>query len=231
MSWNLTPLLLNPANEPVSAARFTRSAAAENTAKLFNRADLYDRKAYDWAKSTGDFLGRLWALYGEPDTIGREGFTYHLRDEVTGKAFSAYSASSGPAFGGWGAETMKPVLVLFEALLAQTKPADCEIEYDTDYGVHKSGSRHGKPFDKSLNGAGRPQEAPEPDSYVPGSATAAGEREDIEKVEGLIAAADFPAAYKSALEMRAREKRLSAATRVRLRAAFDKIDMWRSLRK
>ena len=101
-------------------------------------------------RSTGDFLSRIWALYGPPDVLQFEGFTYVFRDTETGLHFSAYSAGSGPAFGGFRPdhERLLPVVDSFESLIDSTKPADCEIQYETDFGWYSSGARNGQPFDR-----------------------------------------------------------------------------------
>ncbi len=100
----------------------------------------------------GDFLSRLWALFGPPDDIQPEGYTYVLRDRETGLTFSAYCAGSGPAYGGSQEEAaaLEPVLDAFDALLQHTAPADCEIEFETDFGVYKTGANNGIPFGETI---------------------------------------------------------------------------------
>ena len=100
----------------------------------------------------GDFLSRLWALYGPPDEVGFEGFIYIFRDTETDLIFTAYSAGSGPAYGGRSEDASKldPVLDLFEELLQNTKPADCEIEFQTDFGIYRTGAKDGIPFGETI---------------------------------------------------------------------------------
>jgi len=101
----------------------------------------------------GEFLGRLWALFGAPDQVGDGGFDYALRDRTTGLAFNAYSGASGPAYGVEPAHraAMGPVLEAFDRLLVQTAPADCEIEYESDErGPYRVGSLGGRPFEGPL---------------------------------------------------------------------------------
>jgi len=101
----------------------------------------------------GEFLGRLWALFGSPDQVGDGGFDYALRDRTTGLAFNAYSGASGPTYGVEPAHraALGPVLEAFDRLLEQTAPADCEIEYESDErGPYRVGSLAGRPFEGPL---------------------------------------------------------------------------------
>jgi hypothetical protein len=97
----------------------------------------------------GDFLSRIWKIYGAPKGVYFEGFAYTFKDTKTGLLFTAYSAGSGPAYGGKyeEREQLLPVLKLFDAMLDSTIPADCEIEFETDFGIMKSGAKNGIPFD------------------------------------------------------------------------------------
>jgi hypothetical protein len=100
----------------------------------------------------GDFLARLWTLFGPPDQVGDDGYSYELVDSVTGLCFSAYSGASGPAYGAKPAEAaaLAPVLDAFDALLDATELADCAIEYDSEHGRRRCGATGGIPFDKSV---------------------------------------------------------------------------------
>ena len=67
---------------------------AAGTSKLYSRGDflsLDDPLAFD----EGDFVGRLRALFGPA-----EGDEYVLRHRATGLVVTAYSAQSGPSYGG-----------------------------------------------------------------------------------------------------------------------------------
>ncbi len=101
----------------------------------------------------GDLLSRIWALYGPHDVVLFEGFGYVFKDHETGLIFTAYSAGSGPGFGGHPSESSKlqPVLDSFEQLLSKTRPADCQIEFETDFGLYRSGARNGIPFDEEAS--------------------------------------------------------------------------------
>lgn len=99
----------------------------------------------------GDFLSRIWKIYGEPKNVSYEGFGYTFKDKKTGLIFTAYSAGSGPAFGGKHDEKEKllPIIKEFDKMLDSIIPADCEIEFETDYGMMKSGAKNGIPYDKT----------------------------------------------------------------------------------
>jgi hypothetical protein len=128
----------------VDPSRFERVDPANSlrTGQIRNRVPL----------SRGDFVSRIWALYGPPDSIQYEGFDYTFRDKKTKIIFTAYSAGSGPAYGGTqqDADRLESVLIAFDNLLESTKPADCEIEYETDFGLYRSGARNGIPFDEKV---------------------------------------------------------------------------------
>jgi hypothetical protein len=138
---------------PANPARFVRVSQTEllGSSKIRN----YVFSTLHPTRSTGDFLSRIWALYGSPDSVQFEGFSYAFRDTKTGIRFSAYSAGSGPAFGGFplDREQLLPVLDDFGAMLDETKPVDCQIEYETDFGRYRSGSRNNKPFDEEVEGS------------------------------------------------------------------------------
>ncbi|SFT69010.1 hypothetical protein SAMN05216474_1831 [Lishizhenia tianjinensis] len=97
----------------------------------------------------GGFLSRLWTIFGKPDYVRFEGFDYTLIDTETGLIFTAYCAGSGPAYGGFkkDREALLPVLGTLEAILLKTQPADCQISFDTDFGILKSGAKDGIPYD------------------------------------------------------------------------------------
>ena len=107
-------------------------------------------------RSVGDFLSRIWANYGPPDGIQFEGFDYTFKHVPSGLIFTAYSAGSGPAYGGKPEDKEKLMSIIdqFEALLESTKPADCDIEYDTDFGKVRAGAKGGEPFEVSVEEEG-----------------------------------------------------------------------------
>lgn len=130
------------------------------TNKRFERADRnmerYSYKVREWinlapTNDIGDFLSRLWKLFGPPDEIAYEGFTYIIKDSKTGIIFSAYCAGSGPAFGGSESALLDVSLDDFEKLLENTSPADCEIEFPNDFGIFRTGAHNGIPFGKTIS--------------------------------------------------------------------------------
>lgn len=127
--------------------RINNYLALVGTSKIRNRINL------DKTDDFGDFLSRLWALFGPPEEIHYEGFTYTLKDTVTDLVFSAYSAGSGPAYGGHhqNIDELLPILDIFDELLSETILADCEVEFETDFGIYRTGARDGIPFGETIN--------------------------------------------------------------------------------
>ena len=127
--------------------RFQRveDSLSKGTSKIINR-ELKNPFAM-----VGDFLSRIWKIYGEPKQVGYEGFGYTFKDKETGLIFTAYSAGSGPAYGGKHEEREKliPVINAFDKMLDSVVPADCEIKFETDFGTMKSGAKNGIPYDKT----------------------------------------------------------------------------------
>jgi len=96
----------------------------------------------------GVFLARLWALFGPP--VPRDGgFTYFIRDRVTGLDFTAYAGPSGPCYGGDMRQQrlLRPVIEAFERLLEATTPVDCAITYELDGARRVTGCTAGRSFD------------------------------------------------------------------------------------
>jgi hypothetical protein len=122
----------------------------------------------DWpevhhANRLAEFLSKIWTHYGPPNQVQYEGFIYCFLDKEIGTIFTAYSAGSGPAFGGHFRKydnvngfiileeelsNLKHSIEAFEELLEDTIPANCEIQYDTDFGVHRAGAMDGIPFEE-----------------------------------------------------------------------------------
>lgn len=100
----------------------------------------------------GDFLSRLWTLYGKPNGVAYEGFQYTFKDVQTGLIFTAYSAGSGPAYGGNSENktALIPIITKFDKMLDETENADCEVSFETDFGTLKAGAKNGKPYDKLI---------------------------------------------------------------------------------
>jgi hypothetical protein len=137
-----------------SDTRFLHITSEEFWAKGGGRG-----KLRNWPKDfpmrpghTGEFPARLWTLFGAPDEIGFEGFTYDLKDSVTGIVFHAYCGASGPAFGGASVENdeFASVVDALENLINQTPLTDCEVEFDTDFGKYRAGARNGAAFEEEV---------------------------------------------------------------------------------
>jgi hypothetical protein len=119
--------------------RFERASGGMG-AKIANREE-----------SRAAFLGRLWTLFGPPDSIADGGFTYGVRDRDTGLEFSAYAGPTGPAYGGPLAhrDQLAPVIEAFDRLLDQTPLSDCTLEVPVEEGHDVIGVEHGKPYERN----------------------------------------------------------------------------------
>ena len=100
----------------------------------------------------GDFLARLWTLFGSPDE-SEDGFSYVIKHVPTGKVFEAYFGASGQNYGGNPSDKeLERILEDFENILRSTPLADCEYEFDmSDYGRFKAGAKDGVPFSDALD--------------------------------------------------------------------------------
>jgi hypothetical protein len=132
--------------------RFKRAPAQILGSKLFHRRDVNSRLTIDRAVDRGEFLARLWTLFGPP-TRRDGGFEYFVRDLETNLDFTAYAAARGPCYGGEAEQRfeLRRVIEAFEELLEQTQPVDCAIDYsaDREYGGGKwvVGYKDGRSFD------------------------------------------------------------------------------------
>jgi hypothetical protein len=68
--------------------------------KLCGRRTVNPSLTFERAMDPARFLRGLRARLGEPDPRGDSLYSYSVRDTVTGVEFEAYSAQSGPAYGG-----------------------------------------------------------------------------------------------------------------------------------
>ena len=100
--------------------RLPRDHAA-GTSKIYSRGDLLDDDDTRRGMSPGDFLGRLVTLFGPPDPIGG----YVLRHRASGLVLSAYSAQSGPAYGGAGVHDLD--MAAFSAASADYQAANSAL--------------------------------------------------------------------------------------------------------
>ena len=83
---------------PPDFERLSRGAAGG--IKLAPRRAVNPSLSHERAMDPDRFLHGLRARLGEPDPRGDSLFSYSVRDRGTGIEFEAYSAQSGPAYGG-----------------------------------------------------------------------------------------------------------------------------------
>jgi hypothetical protein len=115
---------------------------------------------------SGDFLARIWSIYGPPGSGGAfDRFEYVFIDRETKLLFTAYSAQSGPSYGGaytydgpwpppasyaphlharWDRTQLLATVRGFEALLERAPLADCLLLQHVDEGLMRIGARDGK---------------------------------------------------------------------------------------
>ncbi|MCB9461406.1 MAG: hypothetical protein H6670_17265 [Anaerolineaceae bacterium] len=120
----------------------------------------------EWPESnvplrTARFLSKIWSLYGPPCEITYEGFEYCFKDSLVDIYLSVYCGATGPAFGATTSEWIDSELVYssekakivndsvtaFEYLLAAASLADCEVIFDTDFGLVHVGCKNGELFE------------------------------------------------------------------------------------
>lgn len=130
--------------------RFEKSDCGCLGGKLRNRYD--SRSPTSRSDAPGDFLARLWTLFGPPNEVGDEGFSYHLVDRQTGLMLEAYSGASGPAYAGRpeDAERLLPVLDELDLLLDGTSLSDCVVEYETERGWYRVGAANCRAFEEPV---------------------------------------------------------------------------------
>ena len=88
-----------------------------------------------------------------PTEQADEGFDgYAIHDADTGCAFTAYSGASGPAYRAPDphAPGLIASLVAFERILSEAPPADCALEFDSDFGRVRIGVSDGKAFEETV---------------------------------------------------------------------------------
>ena len=126
-----------------------RDQDISGTGYLYGRFDIKSKHESDKEGYIGDFLSRMWTIFGEPEDI-YEGFLYVLRHKDTGVLFTAgFTGSMGPFYGGFqeDVDRAKSVFEEFEALLGTVEPIDCEYEFGTDFGRFKVGAKDGIPYE------------------------------------------------------------------------------------
>jgi hypothetical protein len=81
--------------------RFIRIAArSAGGTKLAGRRDVNPALSFEQWIDSDRFLRQLEDRFGDPDHIGDERYWYAIQDTLTGVKFAAYSAQSGPSYGG-----------------------------------------------------------------------------------------------------------------------------------
>lgn len=142
---SLTSIQKTSNKKMIEENRFIRvdDNLADGTSLIMNR------KITNPSSMIGDFLSRIWRIYGKPKQVYFGGFGYTFKDTKTGLIFTAYSGGTGPAYGGNNEEQKQliPVIKIFDEMLDSTIPADCELKFKTDFGVLKSGAKNGIPYD------------------------------------------------------------------------------------
>jgi hypothetical protein len=134
-----------------TAKRFSRISSETLMAEGGGGGKVRNWRRVNEAHSTGSFLALIWALYGQPEEIDFEGFSYYFRDTQTSIVFSVYCGASGPAFGGgMNVAGIEQVVNDFEVLLETAVPTDCEVEFETDFGLYRVGARNGAPFEEEV---------------------------------------------------------------------------------
>lgn len=108
-------------------ARFKRlPGRAAGGAKIAGRRDANPRLTPREANDERQFLALLRKRLGEPDPRGDSAFSYSIRDTQTGVVFEAYSAQSGPSYGG----SPPDHFIDFEANDNRTKPEVMQVLTD-----------------------------------------------------------------------------------------------------
>jgi hypothetical protein len=108
--------------------------------KLANRHQVNPRLTREEAADPDRFRRDLEACLGPPDDSSDAEFSYCVRDRQTGLSFLAYSAQSGPAYGGEG--------------------PDCCVDFEGhDYRIRPEVLRSLAEFEEWLLAASRPSSA------------------------------------------------------------------------
>lgn len=120
------------------------------------RQSLPSGKLRNWQGDAGEFLARIWSLYGGPHEIIDEGFSYLFQDEETDLILNVYSGASGPAYSvsQTDQEQAHALCDVFDKLLENAELADCAIEFETDFGVYRVGARNGVAFEEEIDSRG-----------------------------------------------------------------------------
>ena len=115
----------------------------------------YLMRTYEFSHESapmGDFLSKLWSIFGETTNYGYDGYTYVIEHVPTGIIFSAYTGMGGPSFGGFekDKDQLNTIYDKFQQLLKESTYVDCELIFNTDYGKMKVGCKDGVPYDSVI---------------------------------------------------------------------------------
>lgn len=132
--------------------RFRRARQQLLGAKLYSRHEINARLGIERALDRGDFLARLWALFGSAQPR-HGGFEFYVHDTETNLDFIAYVGRKGPCYGGEIEQrhALLRVLEAFEEVLESTAPVDCSVHYTAEpelgSGTWVVGYHEGRSFD------------------------------------------------------------------------------------
>ncbi|HET9990600.1 MAG TPA: hypothetical protein VFQ65_18855, partial [Kofleriaceae bacterium] len=109
----------------------------------------------------GEYLAKLWTLFGPPEGESDGSAYYSVRDRETGRKFLVSTNAAGVSYGGAPIsshprdfeKTEKaygPVFAAFDALLAVTPLADCTVEMQVGDGKIILGAKDGVPFERNV---------------------------------------------------------------------------------
>lgn len=79
--------------------RFKKSQESAGSTKVISREKLNADLPREKANDPVHFLRKLWTAFDSPD-YSDEGYSYKIHDVQTNLKFEAYSAQSGPSYGG-----------------------------------------------------------------------------------------------------------------------------------
>lgn len=121
--------------------------------------------------SPGEYLAKLWTLFGPPEGESDGSAYYSVRDRETGQEFEVSTNALGISYGAAlestspsdfvaKGELLAPMFAAFDALLAVTPLADCTFEMKVGYGRIVLGANGGVPFERNV------QPRPSPDQAI-----------------------------------------------------------------
>jgi hypothetical protein len=101
--------------------------------------------------SPGEYLAKLWMLFGPPDEVGDGSALYGVRDRETGQAFSVSTNVAGISYGAPpDHDALQAVFEAFDAVLEVTPLADCTVEMQVGERTLVLGAKNGVPFQRDV---------------------------------------------------------------------------------